>query len=458
MTTATPTATDRLHALDAARALALLLGIALHASMSFFLPIPVQDPSASTTLAVGFFLIHSFRMTLFFLIAGYFGHLLWQRLGTRSFLRDRSRRIGLPLLGGWLLLAPISIAIVVWGLTRSGVPSELAQSSPADQGLPLVHLWFLYYLGLFYLATAALRALWNRLDPSDRFAAAIDRALAWTLRRGLAPVLLALPAAAVLALDPGWRVWFGIHTPDFGLRPQLPASIAYGSAFAAGWWLRRQGSFLTGLASRWRSHLLLAVGLSIFALLLVGPRPNLFDATTLAGGEGRRVLYAAVYALSGWYWSFGLLGACQRWLARPSARWRYLADASYWIYLLHLPLVFGLQVALRDWPLHWSLKFPLIVGLTLVALLLSYRWFVRGSWIGALLNGRRKAPGLAAEAAAVATPVTPITAVVPDEQSPLAELRGVRKGYGQTVALDGLDLQVRPGELLAVLGPNGAGK
>ncbi|MCB1641195.1 MAG: acyltransferase family protein, partial [Xanthomonadales bacterium] len=104
--------------------------------------------------------------------------------------------------------------------------------------------------------------------------------------------------------------------------------------------------------------------------------------------------YAAVYALSGWYWSFGLLGACQRWLARPSARWRYLADASYWIYLLHLPLVFGLQVALRDWPLHWSLKFPLIVGLTLVALLLSYRWFVRGSWIGALLNGRRKAPGL----------------------------------------------------------------
>ncbi|MEZ5442942.1 MAG: ABC transporter ATP-binding protein [Lysobacterales bacterium] len=47
---------------------------------------------------------------------------------------------------------------------------------------------------------------------------------------------------------------------------------------------------------------------------------------------------------------------------------------------------------------------------------------------------------------------------MPDEQSQLAELRGVRKRYGQTVALDGLDLQVRPGELLAVLGPNGAGK
>lgn len=40
----------------------------------------------------------------------------------------------------------------------------------------------------------------------------------------------------------------------------------------------------------------------------------------------------------------------------------------------------------------------------------------------------------------------------------LAELSGAHKRYGKTVALDGLDLQVRDGELLAVLGPNGAGK
>ena len=40
----------------------------------------------------------------------------------------------------------------------------------------------------------------------------------------------------------------------------------------------------------------------------------------------------------------------------------------------------------------------------------------------------------------------------------LAELSAAKKKFGSTVALDGLDLQVRSAELFAVLGPNGAGK
>jgi len=40
----------------------------------------------------------------------------------------------------------------------------------------------------------------------------------------------------------------------------------------------------------------------------------------------------------------------------------------------------------------------------------------------------------------------------------LARLSGVQKRYGETIALAGLDIEVRAGELLAVLGPNGAGK
>jgi ABC-2 type transport system ATP-binding protein len=41
---------------------------------------------------------------------------------------------------------------------------------------------------------------------------------------------------------------------------------------------------------------------------------------------------------------------------------------------------------------------------------------------------------------------------------PAIEVRGVRKAYGGVTALDGVDLEVRRGEVLALLGPNGAGK
>jgi len=37
-------------------------------------------------------------------------------------------------------------------------------------------------------------------------------------------------------------------------------------------------------------------------------------------------------------------------------------------------------------------------------------------------------------------------------------LRGVRKAYGDTPALDGVDLTLAPGNIVGLLGPNGAGK
>ncbi|MFI5757072.1 ABC transporter ATP-binding protein [Streptomyces sp. NPDC051569] len=58
-----------------------------------------------------------------------------------------------------------------------------------------------------------------------------------------------------------------------------------------------------------------------------------------------------------------------------------------------------------------------------------------------------------------ATPSTSTaTAERPGAAGALVEFRGLRRAFGSTVALNGLDLTARPGELLALLGPSGCGK
>lgn len=42
--------------------------------------------------------------------------------------------------------------------------------------------------------------------------------------------------------------------------------------------------------------------------------------------------------------------------------------------------------------------------------------------------------------------------------TPVIEVSGLRKSYGDVVAVDGIDLVVQPGEIVGILGPNGAGK
>jgi glucan biosynthesis protein C len=90
-----------------------------------------------------------------------------------------------------------------------------------------------------------------------------------------------------------------------------------------------------------------------------------------------------------WLWTFVCVGLFLKFCSRPSLRWRYLSDASYWMFIMHMPVVVALQVALQPLPAPALAKIPIVLLLAMVILIVSYDLLVRPTWLGALLNGRR---------------------------------------------------------------------
>ena len=380
-------APERMHALDAVRGFALLLGIVLHATLSF-VPAPsrfwfIQDTHPSMALAVLFFAIHVFRMTTFFLIAGFFAHMSFHRRGALGFVKDRLQRIAVPLVVGWPIVFAAMAVVVFWAASfANGGPVPGAQGwPPLLPRFPLTHFWFLYVLLEIYGVVLVLRGGVVRLDPNGRFRGLIDRLIALVMRSPLAPAILAVPIGIAFSLDPTWFGWLGVRTPDNSLVTNLQAWIGFGTAFGLGWLLHRQPDLLKVLERRWLLNLVCAIVLIAASFVLASMPPPRPDAIKLAG--------AICYALAIWTTSFAAIGLALRFLSGFSATRRYLADASYWLYLIHMPIVMALQLAVSqiDWP--WPLKFAGILGVALPVMLASYHLLVRGTFIGLVLNGRR---------------------------------------------------------------------
>ena len=386
--------TERFHALDVVRAGALLLGVAFHAGFAYTQPHVwvVNDSTSDPAISAMMFVSHIFRMSLFFVMAGFFARLLLEKRGVKGFIGNRLKRIALPLAVFWL---PVFAAIITFMILAAlkADPSLAGKPPPPSPPMtvtnfPLTHLWFLYLLLILYPVALALRGLIRLVDRSGALRRAVDIALATSLRLGVAGPLLALPLFAAFMARQAWLYWFGIPTPDMSLIPNVAALTAYGMAFGFGWLLHRQQGLLDILKRQWPLHLTLAAILTGYCLWSVGLTPRL---DSVPGRE--KVAYAAAYGLAIWSWVFGLIGLALRFLNAPSAAWRYLADASYWIYIIHLPLVLALQYAVLDLPAPAAIKFLVVVAGTTVIALATYQLLVRHGFIGAILNGKRtKAP------------------------------------------------------------------
>lgn len=391
--TASETVAQRLHALDALRAGALLIGVALHATMPFLpnVQLWILRDQPSLTLGLLFYVVHIFRMPVFFLIAGFFARSLYQRKGPRGFMRDRAARIAAPFFVFFPLVGAATVACAIWAMRSTGQRPGMAGQARPEISLstfPLGHLWFLYVLILLYAATLLARALVGFLDRDGRWrAGTVDRAMHLLTTGPWTPWVLAAPLAAAFLLSENWRGWLGIEPPAFGFVPNNAAIVGFGAAFAFGWLLHRQHRLFAALQRWWLVQIMTAVPLTAFCAWQVGVMPSLdFTPRNTAG-----TVYAVCYALAVWTWTLGLTGAALRYLNAERPAVRYLADASYWIYIIHLPVLAIFQVALYRLPLPPLIKFPVILAAALVLLLLSYELLVRHSFLGRWLNGRKHA-------------------------------------------------------------------
>ena len=381
----------RVLAFDALRATALLLGIALHATLSFLPQAgpdlwPISDSQKSTELSLLMFVIHIFRMSVFFLVAGFLGRALLQRKGIKGFCQNRAARIALPLALAWPLCFALIVAAVLWALAKANGGQLPTPLPDPKTGLNFLHLWFLYLLIWLYAITLGMRALARWADPGAKGLAAVDRFVHVAFSSWWGAIPLAMPIALALYSVPGWFVWGGVPTPGYTLVPPAASLAIYLWVFALGWLLNRQPQLLEALAKRWALNLTWAFLGALACLTTAGEQAR----TGLRLADAAQLGCALAYALAMMACTLGFVGVFIRYVRAESKSFRYLADASYWMYLLHLPLVMALQTGLMDEPWHWAIKFGLINAFSVFILLASYHLGVRYTWIGVLLSGQKK--------------------------------------------------------------------
>ena len=354
---------NRVFALDSARNVLMLLGLVVHSGSLVGSFRVASGDFADQGVIFSAVLVHSFRMPAFFAISGIFAAILFSSRGASGFWKQRVRRLVWPLIACELTIVPLTLAI-------GFEPLETWDDFVAAGWM---HLWFIYYLLIFSGAITILRLL--RAKRASQFAEAkhlFNFSAAWIVN----PVSILLFSAASCTIPGYFNFEAGALEKSSSFIPDIWLLLFYFVFFSFGYLIaHRWHSISTALSKLWWLNLVL--GLSTFASYYF-----LFEQ------DSENLFIKFLYTSTSWLLTFSILGVVTKFTSRPTNLSIYLADASYWIYIVHFPIVIATLnfFASIGTPYFWT--FVLSIVSTLALAIISYELVVRNTIIGKFLAGR----------------------------------------------------------------------
>jgi len=380
----------RYHGLDAMRGIAMLLGIVLHAALpyvpdvEFFWP---TDERSSQLINTIFQFIHIWRMPLFFILSGFFANLIITRKSWKSWWGNRFLRIGLPI----IVFSPLMSLTMPW-IFKYGETREFIFFY-SDEGQPF-HLWFLWHLIIFAIFTAIFRLFYllgvGSLNSLSRIGLGFIGSTLQQSRSILSGILFR-PRFPIMFII----VCCVINLPTAGELIVNP--IAGGLYFAIGYSLYGNAPLFTFLKSHWKYYFLVGiVGFTLYMILESKNDVTDMYSTDLTGEEYLRAILepfaAAVVSLKiicAVLFSYAFIGLSENRFGSYNAKLRFISDGAYWMYLIHLPIATLITFLMFNLHIPIEIKFLIAIAVTSIICLGTYKYFVRSTLIGILLNGKR---------------------------------------------------------------------
>lgn len=377
--------------MDALRGIAMLLGVVTHATLAYTtIPINgllIESYDRHKIFDFLYLYLHLFRMPLFFIVAGFFARFLYFRIGEAAFIRHRVGRILIPFLVCLITIRPLTEAPFLFYKYVNSHHSISTYSAllyalrNCFNWMGTFHLWFLYYLSIYYVAMLVLIHFSKTTTGNfimSFFVAPLKR---YSLIHLGNVILLTLPIFVLLL--PFKTAEVGIDTGS--IFPRLNYCAFYGFFFFLGLLLHVQIKNLKKTGSNTWVGL---IGGSMTAILFFVLKDH--ESIILFGQIRVFYLCKLLTAVSTILLTFGFLGLFMKYFSFESKRLRYISDSSYWVYLIHLAFVLTLQGLLSRYLFPAGIKFLIVLVVPTLISFVTYEWFVRYTIIGKCLHGPRK--------------------------------------------------------------------